>query len=141
MKNNLGLKLIAVINVNTLKLYEAQGLKITKQIGDFNIAADTDHRQEKHQGFTKKKSVPGSFFDPHTQTKQIEQQESSKEASNQIASIYNKNNEYKELIIVSEPQMLGFIRKENKLKDMITREVKKDLVNHDLSSIEKAIFA
>lgn len=142
MQNNLGLKLIAVLDINTLKLYEAKGLKITKKIDNHLIHSDVNHRPESHQGLTQKRSLQGSAFDPHTAPKDIEHQESARTASSLIEKEYNTKPDYKELIIVSDPKMLGYLRKTlgTKMKRAVTKEVNKDLVNHDIEAIEKTIF-
>ena len=51
MQNNFGLKLIAVMDINSLKLYKAQGLKIINEIGDFSIHSGNNHKTERHEGF------------------------------------------------------------------------------------------
>ena len=143
MQNSLGLKLIAVMDLNTLNLYEAQGIKIIKKIGGFSINSDTNHRKEKRQGYHSNKSSPSSFFDPHTAAKDIEHQESSKSASAYIEKTFTSNPSYKELMIVSEPKMLGFIRQNlNKnIKKSIVKEIHKDLVHHNEHDIEKTVFS
>ena len=142
MQNKLGLKLVAVLDINTLKLFEAKGLKITKPISNHHIHSDVDHHPESHQGLTQKRSSQGSAYDPHTAPKDIEHQESARTASNLIEKEYHTKPDYKELIIVSDPRMLGFLRKslDTKIKRAVSKEVNKDLVNHDIEAIERTIF-
>lgn len=149
MQNNLGIKLISVLDINTLKLYQARGLKIIQEIGEHHIHSDINHKPEKREGLFQQKSAPGSLFEPHTAPKDIEYQESSRAAEGIIEAEVVNNNEYNELIIVSNPKMLGFIKDDlnSKLKNLIKlrkmniREIKKDLINHDVAAIEKAVFA
>lgn len=143
MKNGFGLKLIAVMDINTLKLYEAQGLKINKIIATYLIKSNINHKPEKGEGFNQKKSTPSSYYDPHTAPKDIEHQESSRTATSYIEKAYAKNPSFKELIIISDSKMLGFIRQDlsNHIKKSISKEITKDLVNHTKEAIEKAIFS
>lgn len=149
MQNNLGIKLIAVLDIKTLKLYQARGLKITQEVGKHHIHSDINHKHEKHEGTFHKGSGPASSFDPHTAPKDIEHQESSRRAEEFIEAEIVNNSEYNELIMVADPKMLGFIKHDvnSKLKKIIkvrkisTREIKKDLMHHDISAIEKAVFA
>jgi protein required for attachment to host cells len=149
MQSNLGIKLIAVLDINTLKLYQARGLKITREIGKYHIHSDINHRPEKHEGTFHRGSGPSSSFDPHTAPKDIEYQESSRAAEEFIEAGIVSDSEYNELIIVADPKMLGFIKQDLnsklkkiiKVRQIVTREIKKDLVNHDIEAIEKAVFA
>ena len=142
MQNNLGSKLIAVIDINTLKLYKAQGLKITKEIGSFSIHSDSNHKSERHEGFHEKKSTPSSFYDPHTAPKDIEYQESSKAAIDHISKSFTNDSSFKELFIIANSKMLGYFRQSlnHNLKKVLTKEIKKDLINHSTADIEKAVF-
>ena len=143
MVNSLGLKLVVVLDINTLKLYEAQGIKINREIAVYELKHDINHRPEKGEGFNQKKSTPSSYYDPHTPAKDLEHQESSRLAISYIEQAYEGNTDFKELIIVADSKMLGFIRKSlsQKLKEIVAKEVSKDLVNHSAQSIEKAIFS
>jgi protein required for attachment to host cells len=143
MVNSLGLKLVVVLDINTLKLYEAQGIKINREIAIYEIKPDVNHRSEKGEGFNQKKSTPSSYYDPHTSAKDLEHQESSRLAISYIEQVYQGNADFKELIIVADPKMLGFIRKDlsQQLKKVVVKEISKDLVNHSSQSIEKAIFS
>lgn len=142
MQNGFGLKLIAVLDINTLKLYEAKGLKVTSEISRHFIHADTNHKPEGHQSLKQRRSNPTSSFEPHTAPKDIEHQESSRTACHLIEKTYHSKPDYKELIIVTDPKMLGYLRKtlNTNLKKAVTKEINKDLVNHDIEAIEKAIF-
>lgn len=144
MQNDLGLKLIAVMDAHVLKLYAAQGLKIVNHIKAYNLADENhaSHIQERHQGFNKSSSGQSTFFDPHTSAKDIENQESAKSAIKYIEDILEHDSSYKELIIVASSKMLGEVRsKLNKNTQKLTsKEIAKDLVHHDEASVEKAVF-
>ncbi len=142
MRNNLGSKFIVVSDINILKLFEAKGIKIVKHLGSYQIHSDVDHREEKHQGYNKKKSTQGAFYDPHTQTKDIEYQESSRTAAQHIEKQLSNNSKYKEVIIVADAKMLGALRNHliNNVTKLITKEINKDMVKHNVEDIEKAIF-
>lgn len=142
MQNNLGSKFIIVSDINILKLFEAKGIKIVKQLESYQIHSDVDHREEKHDGYNKKKSTQGAFYDPHTQTKDIEYQESSRAAVQYIEKQLSNNNNYKEVIIVADAKMLGALRNNltSSVSKLITKEINKDMVKHNIEDIEKAIF-
>lgn len=142
MQNNLGSKFIIVSDINILKLFEAKGIKIVKQLESYHIHSDVDHREEKHDGYNKKKSTQGAFYDPHTQTKDIEYQESSRTATQHIENLLSNNSNYKEVIIIADAKMLGALRNHlsSNVSKLITKEINKDMVKHDIEDIEKAIF-
>jgi len=142
MQNNLGSKFIIVSDVNILKLFEAKGVKIVKPLGVYNIHCNFDHREKKRDGFSMKKSTRGTFYDPRTQIKDIEYQESSRNAAHHIEKLLFNNNDYKEVIIVAEAKMLGALRNNltSKVSKLITKEIDKDMVKHNIEDIEKAIF-
>jgi len=145
MRNDLGIKLIAVINSLKLVLYEAKGIKITKTLEELPIVLEKHHhhKQERTQSHYYKKSTPESTFEPHSSPKDLEYQEAAKNASEILTKKINSNNNYKELIIVAESKMLGCVRQSinNHLKRIIHREIAKDLVGHDIQSIEQSIFS
>lgn len=142
MKSDLGSKLIIVSDINVLKLFEAKGVKIVRQLESRKIHSETDHNERKHDGYNKKKSTQSVFYDPHTQTKDIEYQESSKAASELIEKQLSYNSDYKEVIIVADAKMLGALR--NNLTDntskLVSKEVDKDMIKHNTKDIEKVVF-
>jgi protein required for attachment to host cells len=144
MINDLGLKLIAVLNSEKLITFEAQGLKIINELETFAYPIDKSHRHEKSQSLYKLKSAPGSLFEPHSDAKDLEHQEAARAIIGSLEKqLEGKRAIYKELIIVAEPKMLGYIRKysSDSLKKIITKEVIKDLVHHNKSDIELAVFS
>ena len=144
MKNDLGIKLIAVINSVTMILYEAKGVKISKKSEEIPIISEKHHHhtQEKSESHYQKKSLPGSLFDTHSPPKDLEYNEAAHQAYKILESKINNNSDYKKVIIVAEPKMLGYIRKltGNGLKKIIEKEIAKDLVGQDMHFIEKSVF-
>ena len=144
MRNDLGTELIAVINSLKMILYEAKGIKITKELGEFSIVLEKHHhhKQEKTESHYQKRSAPGSLFEPHTPPKDLEYHEAAHKTSEILEKKINDNPNYTKLIIVAEPKMLGYIRKtiSNQLKKIIYKEVSKKLVGQDMHSIEKSVF-
>ncbi|HJD55582.1 MAG TPA: host attachment protein [Rickettsia endosymbiont of Pyrocoelia pectoralis] len=146
MNNTAALKLIAVIDSKQMILYDASGIKITNN-KPLKVALDSEehhHHREKRQSLYQNKSTPGSLFEPHTSLKDIEHKEAARSAIKHLEQTMNHGQtKYKELIIVAEPQMLGCVRHEvkNGLKKMITKEIAKDLVQHNAEAIERAVFS
>ncbi|GAB4163943.1 MAG: hypothetical protein Tsb006_3300 [Rickettsiaceae bacterium] len=145
MSNKLGPKLVAVMDINTLKLYQTQGLKVTKELGAFLIHSSLDHNHEKHEGFYQKKSTPSSFYDPHSATKDIEYRESAKNAVNQINKVFFSQDGkalFPELYIIATAKMLGYFKQSlsSELKKSLSKEIVKDLVGHNVAEVEKALF-
>jgi|GEM_PF-2021508 len=140
------LKLIAVIDSKQMMLYDAQGVKITNN-KPLKLALDLEehnHHREKRQSLYQSKSTPGSLFEPHTSLREIEHKEAAKSVIKHLEkAVTSDQAKYKELIIVAEPQMLGFVRQElkNGLKKMITKEIAKDLVQHNAEAVERAVFS
>jgi protein required for attachment to host cells len=142
MRNKLGSKLIAVLDINQLILFEAKGLKINKKIASFPIHSDTNHKTEKKEGFHGSSSCQSSFFDSHSEVKNIEYKESSKKAIFHIEEKLSADTKFSEIVLVSEAKMLGAMRSnlKNNLKKLVSKEVIKDLVNHSIAQIERAVF-
>lgn len=142
MRSNLGCKLIIVSDINILRLFEAQGVRIVKQLENYKIHSDVDHREGKHDGYNRKKSTQSVFYDPHTQTKDIEYQESSRTAAQHIEKLLSSNSNYKEVIIVANAKMLGALRNNlnGNVSRLVSKEIDKDMVKHNIKDIEKVVF-
>lgn len=74
MQGDKNLKLIVVADINNLKLFTAQGLKIIGLLDSIIIASGVNHKNTKHDSLYQKKSAPGSCFEPHTSDKGIKYQ-------------------------------------------------------------------
>ena len=146
MKSTAPLKLIAVIDSKQMMIYDAKGFKITNT-KPLKLSFDLEehyHQREKKQSFCQNKSSPRSLFGAHTSLKEIEHKEAARIVIKHLEKVAGADPaKYKELIIVAEPQMLGCIRQElkNSLKKMITKEIAKDLVQHSVCAIERAVFS
>ena len=145
MNNSFGLKMIAVVNQSRLRLYEAQGIKITRKIEELPFSEHKEPRHEKgnfQKNFTQGSSQ-GSAYEPHTSIKDIEHHNVAKLAVSHIDKILAHNSDYKELMIAAEPKTLGHIRSEltNHLKKILTKEVVKDLAHQEMREIEQAFFS
>lgn len=144
MENNLGIKLIAVISSVEMILYEAKGIKILKELEKLPIVFEKHHhhKQEKTESHYQKKTTPGSLFEPRSAPKDIEYYEAAKKASGILEKKINNNLDYKRLIIVAEPKMLGYIRQSisNNLKKIIYKEITKNLIGQDIQDIQQSVF-
>jgi len=144
MENNLGIKLIAVISSVEMILYEAKGIKILKELEKLPIVFEKHHhhKQEKTESHYQKKTTPGSLFEPRSAPKDIEYYEAAKKASVILENKISNNLDYKRLIIVAEPKMLGYIRQSisNNLKKIIYKEITKNLVGQDIEDIQQSVF-
>jgi protein required for attachment to host cells len=145
MINKLGPKLIAVLDANTLNLYQAEGLKISTKLESVSIHSDENHNNEKHNGFYQKKSAQSSFFDPHTSQKDLAFQEAARSALKHINNIFFDNSKplFNELYIIANAEMLGHCNKllGSNLKKFLAKEIPKDLVKHNIADIEKTLFS
>ncbi len=143
MRNDLGLKLIAIIDSTKLMLYEAQGLKITHGPNELQLSLEKHLRPEKNQARYQKKSTPASLFQPKSSPEELEHQEAATKIADHIEHTIKAQPNYKELIIAAEPKMLGYLRQylSNNLKKIITKEITKDLVNKNIATIEQTVFA
>lgn len=145
MKDNLSLKLVAVIDSVRMILYDAKGVKIISKALELALTSEKHHHhnKEKRDSHYQNKSSPGSLFEPHTAPKDLEQHEAAKMVSEYLEKIINDiQNKYKSLIIVADPKMLGHVRQtlSNNLKKIVEKEFAKDLINHSSKSIEQIIF-
>ena len=72
----------------------------------------------------------------------MEYQESSRAAVAHISNTFLENSTFKELYVVTDSKMLGHFRQSlsNNLKKVVTKEIPKDLMNHNIADIEKALF-
>lgn len=141
MNNGLGLKMIAVVDLSRLRLYEAKGLKITKKIEELPLSIHKEHRHEK--GSYHKASTSSSAFEPHTSIKDIEHKSAAKAVVNHLENFLAHNSGYNELMIAAEPKTIGHIRAEltNPLKKILTKEIIKDLAHKEMHEIEQIFFS
>lgn len=143
MPNSFGYKLVAVLDMNTLKLFKAEGLKITEEVGQFQLHSNEERIVERHESLRGSKSGLSAFHDPHTSKKDIDLSDSSRIAIDHISHLFASDSAYKELYVVASSKLLGHMRQmlSGNLKKLVTKEVNKDLINHSIKDIEKAIFA
>ncbi|RYE05873.1 MAG: hypothetical protein EOP33_01255 [Rickettsiaceae bacterium] len=141
MNNDLGIKIIAAIDLGRMRIYEAKGIKILKQVEELTLSVHKNHRHEK--GSFHKTSSSSSAFEPHTSTKDLEHQEAARAVANYLEKLFNDNHDYKELLIAAEPKTMGHVRNQlnNNLKKLVTKELLKDFAHHDIHKIEHAFFA
>jgi protein required for attachment to host cells len=142
MTNNLGLKMIAVIDLNKLRLYEAKGVKILKKIEELPLALHKEHRHEKGS-YHNSGSSQGSAFEPHTSSKDLEHHDTAKAVVAHLDKVLAQGSPYTELMISAEPKTLGHVRSQltNHLKKLITKEIIKDFAHMDMHEIEQAFFS
>ena len=143
MQNHFGYKLVAVLDMNMLKLFKAEGLKITEEVGKFQLHENEERNVERHESLRGNKSGLSAFHDPHTSKKDIDLNGSSRAAIEHINQIFVSDSTYKELYIIASSKLLGHMRQmmNGNLKKLVTKEVNKDLIHHSTKDIEKAIFA
>ena len=144
MENNLYMKLIVVANSIKLALYKAKGIKIIKDSEEFIVISEKHHHhnKDKIESHYQKKSAPRSLFEPQSSPKDIEYLEAAKKISEIIEQKINDDKNCKELIIVADPKLLGFIRQStnNNIKKLVSKEIQKNLVDQDINIIEKNVF-
>ncbi len=136
-------KLILVIDAKFAKLYDAEGLKIKDLISEytsdeFGIA----HKKRLlRTGFKKQRGSSAHFFDPHTETKDIERNEFSKKIAEVIKGEIN-NSKFSELIIIVTPKTLSLMRKHLLgLVKIKVKEVAKDLIHTTKPQVAKVAFS
>ena len=127
MNNSFGFKLIAVLDINTLILFKAQGLQIIETIKRISIHSNINHKTEKHEGFKSQSKTQSSFYDPHSSPKDIEYIESSRTAAKEIESVISNDNSYKSLILVGNAKILSYTSKalSKKSKALILKKIQK----------------
>ncbi|MDF2965411.1 MAG: hypothetical protein K0Q51_799 [Rickettsiaceae bacterium] len=153
MITNLPAKLVVVLNSFKAKILEANGLKVTRTLKELDYKEDLKHESEHmdyshvnnrgHQGYAYRSSTQSHFFDPRHTAQEIERQEFTRLLSKQLHNIVVANpKRFNEVIIVGEPKALGELNHslDNHLKALVTKQVSKDLVHHQLNEIERAIF-
>jgi protein required for attachment to host cells len=143
MQNNFGYKAVAVLDMNKMKLFKAEGLKITEEIGQFHLHDEEKSHPDKHENLRDSRFGLSAFHDPHTSKKDIDLSDSSRIAIGHINHLFASDSSYKELYIVADSKLLGHIRQtlNGNLKKLVAKEVNKDLINHSIKDIEKALFA
>lgn len=74
---------------------------------------------------------------------EVHHQESAKIICSYLDQLFVGSSSYRELIIIAEPKMLGFIRKclSKDLKSKVTKEINKDLVKEGIKAVEAAVFS
>lgn len=102
-------KLVVVFSTFDLRLYEAQGKKITCALEVDPLPFERHAHHKKHEGIYQKSSSPASEFDPHTSPADIDHQNAARIVVDYLAKILSKSTQYKELIIIGEPKTLGYL--------------------------------
>ncbi len=143
MNNSFGLKVIAVLDVNTLKLFKGDGLKIVEEISQYQLHEKHTHDIQRHETLRGNKSGLSAFHDSHTSKKDIEYAEAVRVSISHIEDLFASDNDYKELYIVASTKLLGHVRSllSSNLKKKLAKEINKDLVHLHIKELEKAIFA
>lgn len=144
---NVSRKLVLVTDINHLKLYEANGLKITNILLDSQISeliTDGHDRHQHYQGhFSRSGGSPSHCQDLQEESKNNEREDTARFIIAYLEKLTQKWRDYKELIIVADPKNLGHLRHSfsKHLKALISKEVAKDLTHQDIQQIEKTVFA
>jgi protein required for attachment to host cells len=140
---NIRKKLIIIIDKNHLRLFEGIGFKITKQINEIQVEHKHPHPGLRQSFRGNSVSAAAHFFDPHTDADEVELEEHAKTIIEHLKAFYSQTNEFASAILVAAPKMLGLVRKnlDQKIKNIITKEIPKDLSYHDKTQIEKIVFA
>lgn len=135
--------LIAVASNAKLTLYVAKGIKITKMLQDIPIILENHNKRSKKDSLYQKRSAPGSLFQPHSSPKDLEHHEAARQITNTLEKTINDNHDFKKIVIVAEPKLLGHIRQtiNNNLKKIVIKEISKNLVDQDVHVIEQAAFS
>ncbi len=143
MNNSFGLKVIAVLDVNTLKLFKGDGLKIVEEIAQYQLHEKHTHDVQRHETLRGNKSGLSVFHDSHTSKKDIEYVEAVRASISHIEDLFASDNDYRELYIVASTKLLGHVRSllNSNLKKKLAKEINKDLVHLNIKELEKAIFA
>jgi protein required for attachment to host cells len=137
-------KLIVVMNSSGMRMFEAVGFKVIKEIESVTASLSSHAHKErlKREGYYGKLSTQTHFFDPRTELKQVERHENAGELVGYIKNFLKNNLVYQKVIVIAEPKMLGeFRRCEDKvLWSLVTKEIPKDLMQADILSIEEIAF-
>ena len=136
-------KLVLIIDAKFAKLYNAEGLKIRSLISKYTSdELDIVHKKQSlRTGFKKQTGGAAHFFDPHTESKDIERSEFSKKISEIIKSKINGSN-FSGLIVIAAPKMLNLMRKHLfKFIKIEVKEIAKDLIHSTESQIAKVAFS
>ena len=136
-------KLILVIDSKFAKIYEAEGLKLKNLISEYKAdELGINHKKQSlRTGFKKQASGSAHFFDPHTETKDIERCDFSKKISDVIKSMI-KDKSFSEIILIASPKVLSLMRKYmQKISNIDIKEIAKDLIHSNDDQIEKVAFS
>ena len=133
-------KLIAIANLNKLRLFKAEGIKITTKLEEVPLEI---HKEFSHErGTYQKTSHPASSYDPHTSEADYQYNETAQIISKNISEELNEHN-YGELMLAAPSKLLGHIRQHlnNKTKSMLSKELPKDLAHKSKAEIEEIFFS
>ncbi|RST69971.1 host attachment protein [Candidatus Aquarickettsia rohweri] len=136
-------KLVLVIDSKFAKIYEAEGLRLKNLISEYKAdeLGISHKKQSLRTGFKKLAGGSSHFFDPHTETKDIERDDFSKKISDIIKSML-KEKSFSEIILIASPKVLNLMRKYiSKISNIAVKEIAKDLINSNDEQIEKVAFS
>ena len=136
-------KLVLIIDSKFAKIYRAEGLQLKKLISEY--AAEelgiTHKKQSVRTGFKKQASGMAHFFDPHTESKDIERCEFSKKISEVVKDMLKKDS-FSEIILIASPKVLSLMRKYmQKAVNIEIKEIAKDLISSSEEQIAKVAFS
>lgn len=136
-------KLVLVIDSKFAKIYEAEGLRLKNLISEYKAdeLGISHKKQSLRTGFKKQAGGSAHFFDPHTETKDIERCDFSKKISDIIKSMI-KEKSYSEIILIASPKVLSLMKKYiHKISNIDVKEIAKDLIHSSDEQIEKVAFS
>lgn len=140
-----GLQLVFVADVLQVLEYTVLANKVVSGPAFLQLDHAPGRDSDKKQGFFKKQSLPGTFFDPHTSFKDLEYEQSTRVLAHHLGEIVLKTGPkaYQELVVIGSPKFIGHFRKhETKAIKPYVRTIVKNLLNHhNLAHIKDALPA
>lgn len=136
-------KLVLIIDSKFAKIYRAEGLQLKKLISEYTSEefGIIHKKQSVRTGFKKQASGMAHFFDPHTESKDIERCEFSKKISDIVKDMLIKES-FSEIILIASPKVLSLMRKYmQKTVNIEIKEIAKDLISSSEEQIAKVAFS
>ena len=136
-------KLVFVADVLQVLAYKMLANKIVKGPELLQLSYAPNRDSDKKQGFFQKQSLPGACFEPHTNFKDLEYEQSPRALAHYLSELVLQPGPkaYQELVVIGSPQFIGYFSKHasKAIKPYIRTIVKNLLNHHNLAHIKDVL--
>ena len=136
-------KLVFVVSALQVLVYKVLANRVVKGPELLQLPHAPERDSQKRQGFFQKQSLQGAFFDPHTDFKDLEYDQSARALVRYLRGLVLKPGPeaYQNMAVIGSPKFIGYFRKHTpKVMRPYVQSIVKTLLNHhDVAHIKKVL--